>query len=79
MKYRMLTFAALFFSSTALAQQNPTVQLECHDLASTGNVLAPDETLVSGMACRPIRHAIAAKQGAAAQVPATPTRSGQAL
>jgi hypothetical protein len=29
--------------------------LECHDLASNGNFVASDETLINGMACRQVR------------------------
>jgi hypothetical protein len=71
MKYRILITALVFSSSAAYAQQSTTVQLECHDLASTGNVLAPDETLVNGMACHPARPA-APKQGSAAQTASKP-------
>jgi hypothetical protein len=48
-----------------LAQQSPsTVQMQCHDLASSGNVLAPDETLVNGMACRVVKTNQVAPQSA---------------
>ena len=33
------------------AQQPSQVKMECHDLATSGNVLASNETLVNGMAC----------------------------
>jgi len=53
--------AALLYSSAASAQQTAasaqpvTVQLECHDLASSGNFVGSDETLVNGMACRQVK------------------------
>jgi hypothetical protein len=53
--------AALLYSSAASAQQTTasaqpvTVQLECHDLASSGNFVASDETLVNGLACRQVK------------------------
>jgi hypothetical protein len=72
MKYRILITALVFSSSAAYAQQSTTVQLECHDLASTGNVLAPDETFVNGMACHPARPVAAPKQGSAAQASSKP-------
>lgn len=55
MTRRFLIFAALCSTPLAHAQQATTVQLECHELSSTGNVLGPDETLMNGMACRTIR------------------------
>jgi hypothetical protein len=62
MNSRLIVFsAALLYSSAASAQQNTasvqpsTVQLECHDLASSGNFVASDETLMNGMACRQVK------------------------
>jgi hypothetical protein len=68
----MKNFAVIFgfffaAGSTPAQQPTTTVQMQCHDLASTGNVLGPDETLVNGMACHPVRQAAAA---ATARVPA---------
>jgi hypothetical protein len=59
------TVAVLVFvcsTSAALAQQQAAVpvKMECHDLSTSGNVLAPNETLVNGMAC----HVVGAKQDA---------------
>ncbi len=34
-------------------QQSQQVQVECRDMAATGNYLAPNETVINGMACRP--------------------------
>lgn len=62
MNSRWIVFsAALLYSSGASAQQTSasaqpvTVQLECHDLASSGNFVASDETLINGMACKQVR------------------------
>jgi hypothetical protein len=62
MNSRLIVFsAALLYSTAASAQQTTasaqpsTVQLECHDLASSGNFVASDETLVNGMACRQVK------------------------
>jgi len=33
--------------------QQQVQQVECRDLASSGNYLAPNETIINGMACRP--------------------------
>ena len=56
----MKNFAVLFglflaACSTLAQQPTTTVQMQCRDLASTGNVLGPDETLVNGMACHAIK------------------------
>jgi hypothetical protein len=62
MNSRLIVFsAALLYSSAASAQQTAasaqpvTVQLECHDIASSGNFVGSDETLVNGMACRQVK------------------------
>ncbi len=48
-------FVFLLAAGPALAQQqSTTVQMQCRTLASSGNFLAPDETLVNGMACKPV-------------------------
>jgi hypothetical protein len=72
MNSRLIVFsAALLYSSAASAQQTTastqpaTVQLECHDLASSGNFVGSDETLVNGMACRQVKQK--PKQGASGQ------------
>jgi len=72
MNSRLIVFsAALLYSRAASAQQNnasaqpTTVQLECHDLASSGNFVASDETLINGMACRQVKQT--PKQSLAAQ------------
>jgi hypothetical protein len=70
MKPSIFVFALLFSSSVASAQQNTTIQMQCRDLATTGNVLAPDETLVNGMACRAVKQD-APKQAAQAVTPAS--------
>jgi hypothetical protein len=57
MRSRFLIFAALCSTPVAFAQQATTVQLECHELSSTGNVLGPDETLMNGMACHTVKQA----------------------
>jgi hypothetical protein len=49
-------------ASAVFAEQQATVpvKMECRDLSTSGNVLAPNETLVNGMAC----HTVDAKQNA---------------
>jgi len=74
MKFYIVAFAFLFFGEMASAQQGTTFQMQCHDLASTGNVVAPDETLVNGMACRAVKQAAVPNQVAP---PPTVVASGQ--
>lgn len=52
LKYCILLLAVL---PSGLLAQNATVQMQCHTLASSGNYLAPDETYVNGMACKPVQ------------------------
>jgi hypothetical protein len=67
-----------FAASSALAQQSPSsVQMQCHDLASSGNVLAPDETLVNGMACRVVKTNQTAPQSAPVNQAFAPAPSSQ--
>jgi hypothetical protein len=74
MKCCILAFAVLFFGGIASAQQDTTIQMQCRDLASTGNVVGPDETFINGMACRAVKQAAAPKQIAP---PVTVAASGQ--
>jgi hypothetical protein len=74
MKCRTLAFAVLFLGGIASAQQSTTVQMQCHDLASSGNFVGPDETIVNGMACREVKQVATPKQVAP---PATAVGSGQ--
>jgi hypothetical protein len=61
MKSLAAVLVLMCLGTGTLAQQ-PTsqVKMECHDLATSGNVLAPNETLVNGMAC----HVVDAKPAA---------------
>jgi hypothetical protein len=36
------------------AQQTQTIQMQCHDLASSGNYVGPDETVINGKACHQV-------------------------
>lgn len=77
MKGQVLIFAALCPTQVALAQQATTVQLECHDLSLSGNVLARNETLVNGMACHSVTPQTTTKQAAPAQSAPTPATTVQ--
>jgi hypothetical protein len=65
MKSSMLILGFLVSATAASAQQAATVQMQCHDLASTGNFLASDEVLINGMACRPLKQAAPQQQNMA--------------
>jgi hypothetical protein len=62
----LLCFAAVLPS--ALLAQSATVQMQCRSLTSSNNYIAPDETYVNGMACKP---ALPASASAPAPLPAT--------
>jgi hypothetical protein len=66
MKRPMFVLGLLVCSTAASAQQTAMVQMQCRDLASTGNFVNSDEVLINGMACR------APKQTPAAAQVATP-------
>jgi hypothetical protein len=65
MKRSILVFGFLVSASVASAQQMATVQMQCHDLATSGNFVASDEVLVDGMACKQVRQNAAPKQNLA--------------
>jgi hypothetical protein len=71
MKCSMLILGLLASTTVASAQQAATVQMQCHDLATTGNYLASDEVMINGMACRAVKPA-APQQQAVAQPTAQP-------
>jgi hypothetical protein len=79
MKTAAIVLTALVVVAPSFAQ-NTTVQMQCHPLSSTGGYLAPDETAVNGMACKPVQVAStptpqSAPQPAPAAQPASPTAS----
>ena len=57
MRTRLATLAFACYATTAFAQQPSAVRMECRDLPNSGSPLAPNETLVNGMAC----HTVGAK------------------
>jgi hypothetical protein len=81
MKCPPLVVGLLVCSATASAQQTAMVQMQCRDLASTGNFVNSDEVLINGMACHTAKPAPAPTQvapsGAALPVPAPQTPSNQ--
>jgi hypothetical protein len=77
MKCPALVLGLLVCSATASAQQTAMVQMQCRDLASTGNSINPDEVLVNGMACRTVKQVSAANSAAVSPAPASQIPSNQ--
>ncbi|SRR5258708_36916861 len=74
MKCCVLFLAALFSGAAASAQQETTIQMQCRDVAA-GETLKPDEMLIGGKACKPVKQATVPKETAApaaTPVPAQP-------
>lgn len=71
MRTLFLSLGMVLSAGSALAQQGTTVQMQCHEPAATGNALAPDETLVNGMACKVVKPT-AAPAPAVQEKPAPP-------
>ena len=55
MKALCLSLIFLALSSSCCGQAVAPIQLKCHKMDNPGSVLAPDETLMHGMACRQIK------------------------
>jgi hypothetical protein len=74
-KSSAVVLVLLCSSTGAFAQQQAApVKMECRDLASSGNVVFPNETLVNGLAC----HVVSAKPTIApAAAPIAPVPSQQ--
>ena len=65
-------FALSVQAQQSVPAQQSVVQVECRNLETTGNYLAPNETLINGMACRPAGTPIEVIQNAPATVAAQP-------
>ena len=74
MKSLAAVLVLLCLGTGTLAQQSTSqVKMECHDLATSGNVLAPNETLVNGMACHVVDTKPATQAASpVSQVPVSP-------
>lgn len=79
MKILCATAAFGLLAVAANAQQTASVQMECRDLAASGNFLGPDETLVNGMACHVIKPAKqqTTNSQAASVMPHEPVKAAQ--
>ncbi|MGH2506609.1 MAG: hypothetical protein ACRDHZ_04200 [Ktedonobacteraceae bacterium] len=58
MRRALTIILASFFAIPLPAQQikstSQTIQMECRDLASSGDYIAPNETVIDGKACHPV-------------------------
>lgn len=73
MKRCALFFVVALLSGIAVsAQEQTTIQLQCREVAA-GETLKPDETLISGKACHPVKQAADQKQTESPTTPAQPT------
>ena len=79
MRFAAMTVGLLFCSSFAAAQQMATVQMQCHDLSSNANFVAPDEVVVNGMACRTVKTQPSTNQPPAQVANATPAATASAV
>lgn len=75
MKYPLVVLCILISATVASAQQAATLQMACHDPESNGNFVGPDEVLINGMVCHPVKAATPLKANGTAHegLTATPT------
>ncbi len=82
MKCCVLFLAALFSGAAASAQQEPTkettIQMQCREVAA-GETLKPDEMLIGGKACKPVKQASERKPATTPVAPVTPEQSGNPI
>ena len=71
MKRTFTVLLVLGFALPLPAQQAQTIQMQCRDLASSGNYIGPDETIINGRAC----HQVTVAAPAPAPAPADPVPS----
>jgi hypothetical protein len=65
MKSSVLILALLAAAAVAYAQQAANVQMQCHDLASSGNFMGPSEVIINGMACHAVTQTSSKNENAA--------------
>jgi len=66
-------FALSIQAQQSVPAQQQVVQVECRDLATTGNYLASNEALINGKACRPAGTPLQVVQTVPESKPAQPT------
>jgi hypothetical protein len=69
MRRALALFMVSTFALPLSAQQSQTIQMECRDMAASGNYIGPDETVINGRACRQV--AVAVKTAEPIAAPAT--------
>ncbi len=79
MRRTLALFLVPTFVLPISAQQSQTIQMECRDMAASGNYIGPDETVINGRACRQVAVAVKAAEpvAAAARPEAVPTSVSQ--
>jgi hypothetical protein len=68
MKRALALLLSSMFALPLPAQQSQTIQMECRDMAASGNYIGPDETVINGRACRQV--SVAASPAAPVAAPA---------
>ena len=79
MRRALALFLVSTFALPLSAQQSQTIQMECRDMAASGNYIGPDETVINGRACRQVAVAVKAAEPvvAPAQTEAAPASAPQ--
>ena len=67
-------FACPLPAQQSAAPQSQTIQMECHDLSTSGNYVGPNETVINGRAC----HTVSAGSQATNSVATPPVQSDAA-
>src|SRR5271154_4167197 len=58
MRRTVALFLVSTFALPISAQQSQTIEMECRDMAASGNYIGPDETVINGRACRQVAVAV---------------------
>jgi hypothetical protein len=66
MRRALALFLVPTFALPLSAQQSQTIQMQCRDMAASGNYIGPDETVINGRACRQVAVAVKATEPIAA-------------
>ncbi len=79
MRRTLALFLVSTFALPLSAQQTQTIQMECRDMAASGNYIGPDETVINGRACRQVAVTVKTAEPveAAAQPEAVPASVSQ--
>lgn len=66
MRRALALFLVSTFALPLSAQQSQTIQMQCRDMAASGNYIGPDEIVINGRACRQVAVAVKATEPIAA-------------